>query len=86
MGLDATSGGVGGDGGPGVAGRVLDYIVDAKLSGGGEHYGGASVFERAGRGGELQLGIEGVQAEGVGDGGQRGRRLCVLRQGTRGMH
>ena len=71
VGLDAASGGVGSDGGTGVAGRVLDYLVDAKLSGYGEHYGSASVFERAGRGGELQLGIEGVQAEGVGDGGQR---------------
>ena len=71
VGLDTASGGVGSDGGPGVAGRVLDYLVDAKLSGHGEHYGSASVFERAGRGGELQLGIEGVQAEGVGESGQR---------------
>ena len=46
-------------------------LVDAKFSGDGEHYGSAPVFKGAGRGGELQLGIEGVQAEGVGDGGQR---------------
>ena len=44
--------------------------VDAKFSGGGEHYGSASVFEGAGRGGEFEFGVEGVQAEGVGDGGQ----------------
>ena len=46
-------------------------LVDAKLSGYGEHYGSASVLEGAGRGGELQLGVEGAQAKGVGDGGQR---------------
>ena len=70
MGLDAASGGVGGDGCSSVARRVFDYLVDAKLSGDGEHYGSASVFERAGRGGELELGVEGGQAEGVGDSGQ----------------
>ena len=70
VGLDAASGCIGGNGGPGVAGRVLSQLGDAEFSGDSEHYGSASVFERAGRGGELQLGVEGAQAEGVGDRGQ----------------
>ena len=37
VGLDAAPGGIGSNGGPGVAGGVLDYFVDAKVSGGGEH-------------------------------------------------
>ena len=81
VGLDATSGGVGSYGGPGVAGRVLRLLGDAELSGGGNHGRGASVFERAGRGCEFELGIEGVQAEGVGDRGQGDDGRVTFAQG-----